>query len=442
MTRQAVRSLEPAVAEQKTRYLYWWLLLSLFLEYGRPTAFIPGLGALPINSVVPLSLFAVSFLSKGLRSNEVILSDRLFRYPLFLVLLIAISVIHADVTRAAYEVFTTVLGYAILLFLIAKIATSAERIRGVFITLILAHIFLLAMNPEVITDPGTRHYVLGATFLGDGNDFSLSICILLPFSIELISSAKSRLKMALWGVVMLILVLALIGTQSRGATLGMGASLVYFWLVGRRKFVGIVLAIVAALAVLAYAPDVYFERMGTIASYRDEGSAMGRIEAWKAGLRMGVDNPILGVAAGHFPIAYGTKYRAAELIGTPWKTAHSMYVLVFGELGFPGLFLLLAIVIGNVRANARVRKLLLAHQQSNGPVASARESARMLRLLNGSMIGLAVAGAFLSVAYYPHLFVLTAILVSARSVALRSIGLQCEPGALLAHRRKVVRSAV
>ena len=41
----------------------------------------------------------------------------------------------------------------------------------------------------------------------------------------------------------------------------------------------------------------------------------------------------------------------------------------------------------------------------------------MLYLLNGSMIGFAVAGAFLSVAYYPHIFILTALMISARSVA-------------------------
>jgi hypothetical protein len=45
------------------------------------------------------------------------------------------------------------------------------------------------------------------------------------------------------------------------------------------------------------------------------------------------------------------------------------------------------------------------------------ECERMLYLLNGSMIGFAVAGAFLSVAYYPHIFILTALMISTRSLA-------------------------
>ncbi len=41
----------------------------------------------------------------------------------------------------------------------------------------------------------------------------------------------------------------------------------------------------------------------------------------------------------------------------------------------------------------------------------------MLYLLNASLIGFAIAGAFLSAAYYPHIFVLTALMISARRIA-------------------------
>ena len=47
----------------------------------------------------------------------------------------------------------------------------------------------------------------------------------------------------------------------------------------------------------------------------------------------------------------------------------------------------------------------------------------MLDLLNAGMVGFAVAGAFLSATYYPHMYVLTALLISARIFASRAGGL-------------------
>jgi len=68
---------------------------------------------------------------------------------------------------------------------IVRVVTSKERLRGVFATLVFAHLFLLVMNPDLILKPDVRSYVEGAPFLGDGNDFALSLCILLAMTVEL-----------------------------------------------------------------------------------------------------------------------------------------------------------------------------------------------------------------------------------------------------------------
>jgi hypothetical protein len=78
--------------------------------------------------------------------------------------------------------------------MIVRIVTTMQRLRGVFLTLIVAHVFLIIMNPEVVTDPNTRHYISGATFLGDGNDFSMSLCILIALAIELALRERAKWK--------------------------------------------------------------------------------------------------------------------------------------------------------------------------------------------------------------------------------------------------------
>jgi hypothetical protein len=53
---------------------------------------------------------------------------------------------------------------------------------------------------------------------------------------------------------------------------------------------------------------------------------------------------------------------------------------------------------------------------------------RLLDLTNAAMVGFAVTGAFLSATYYPHMYVLTALLISARIFAARAAGLQPDAG--------------
>jgi putative inorganic carbon (HCO3(-)) transporter len=219
----------------------------------------------------------------------------------------------------------------------------------------------------------------------------------------------------LFWVLLGVLVLAIIGTQSRGATLGMGAVFGYMWWRSPRKAAGVIVIILAAFAVLLYAPDVYFERMGTLSAPSEDSSAEGRLHAWRAGTKMALNN-VLGVGAGNFPNNF-PKYRSADA-PTRWMTAHSMYFLILGELGFLGLLLLLKLVFGNFRSNVRLRKRLLQQDPKRFAI-----DARSLDMFNAGIVGLAVAGAFLSVTYYPHIFVLGGLAIALRRVIAEEAGL-------------------
>jgi probable O-glycosylation ligase (exosortase A-associated) len=292
-------------------------------------------------------------------------------------------------------------------------------------TLTLAHVFLLAMNPSVVTDPNNRNYILGASFLGDGNDFSLSLCLLFPFVVALaLSTKKFWVRLFAWACGLLLL-LAIIGTQSRGASLGVGAVLIFLWVHSSRKVLGVVAVGLVGVVVMIYAPPAYFARMNTIGNYQEDGSAQGRIEAWKASLHMAADHPLMGVGAGHFPVAFGTKYRTPGAANMPWLTAHSSYMLVLGELGIPGIVCLLALIIGNVRMNLRLRRAVMVRAGPT-PDEAAQKAATLLLMASAAAVGLGVAGAFLSAAYYPHFYVLTGLLVSVRSLVTEQTGVRVD----------------
>lgn len=311
-------------AEAGSGFLYGWLLVALFVEYARPSNQLPWLEFPFFYSIVPMSLLVVSMFAPGLRPMKDIFADRLAKWVLIFFGIILLSFVFTGFSSYASGVMQTVLGYVFLFILIARIVMTEERLRLVIVTLVIAHVYLLAVNLEVLTNPSERQYLTGGTFLGDGNDYSLSLCILFPCMVEVaLSSRKFVWKLLAWASSALI-VLAIIATQSRGGTLGLAAVLLYLWLRSTRKMVSMVGIAMVGLLVLIYAPPQYFQRMGTVSSMTIDGSAQGRIDMWKASIGMVAHNPVLGIGAGHF----GPRWR---------KTAHSTYFLVMGELGLPGL---------------------------------------------------------------------------------------------------------
>jgi len=250
---------------------------------------------------------------------------------------------------------------------------------------------------------------MGGTFLGDGNDFALSLCLLFPCMIGVALGARSLIgKLLAWGAAA-VMPMAIVATQSRGGTLGMAVVLFYLWFRSPRKLVSLIAIAMVGVLVLIYAPPEYFQRMGTVSNVQDDSSARGRLDAWSGSIGMGLKNP-LGIGAGGFSARWG-------------RTAHSTYFLALGELGLAGLFCVLMLVFGNIKVNATLRRQALARA---GPIQDehSRQSTRMLDMINAGMVGFAVAGAFLSSAYYPHMYVLTALLISARILLARNAGLQ------------------
>jgi probable O-glycosylation ligase (exosortase A-associated) len=392
-------------------FLYGWLLLAIFFEYARPASFIPGLAALPLNSAIPLGLLFVTMFAKSMRRPAEIWRDPATRWLCAYLLLIALSLLHSSVTLYAYRVFIAVLGYFFLFVMITRVVTTQARLFGVIKTLIAAHLFLIAMNPSAIMDPENRNYITGGSFLGDGNDFALSLCILLPLTIALIPGSHGNIGRLFLAAVVGVMILAIVATQSRGATIAMAVVLCYLFVRGRQKAIGVGALAVCVLVLAIYAPQQYFERMRTISSYSEDSSASARIEAWKAGAKMALDNPVLGVGSGNFPHHF-PHYRGKDA-PVRWMNAHSMYFQVLGELGLPGIYVLLMLMIGGFRMNQRCERLTVA--ASRGATAAGHVTLP-LGYLNAMLIGLGIAGAFLSAAYYPHIFVVTGICVAQRAI--------------------------
>lgn len=84
-----------------------------------------------------------------------------------------------------------------------------------------------------------------------------------------------------------------------------------------------------------------------------------RHDFWRVGIDEGLDRPLLGGGAGSFEVAYLQERRADA---TP-EDPHNVEVLMFSELGLPGLLLFAAFIVAVVGGAMRSRRL--------GPAAAA-----------------------------------------------------------------------
>jgi probable O-glycosylation ligase (exosortase A-associated) len=217
--------------------------------------------------------------------------------------------------------------------------------------------------------------------------------IVIPFCFFLMNQSKNIRQKSFWAIALVVCIACVVLTKSRGGTLALGALGVYYWSMSEKKMRGLALGVVVVAVIILAAPASYFDRIATMAQTQ-EGSTQGRLQAWSAGIQMAIDYPLTGVGAGHFGLTHG-------------KTAHSIYFLVLGELGFPGLIVLITLITRNLLANRRLRK-----QLATDPNAASERL--LLATMSASMLAFAVGGAFLSAAYYPHLYVITGLNTAAR----------------------------
>ena len=199
--------------------------------------------------------------------------------------------------------------------------------------------------------------------LEDNNDFALAVAMGIPFLVHLGTSETSEtLRKGVWAIVLLSMITVVL-TRSRGGALSMGMMLMLLVARSKNKVYGILLGVLCVGAIAALAPEEYAKRLSTIQAFEEDGSAMGRIQAWKVAFRMVKANPITGVGFNRFV----TNYLDHEPEPTPEQlsggalVAHNSYFQIWAECGTPALaayLLLLAlsfIDLWRVRREAKRR---------------------------------------------------------------------------------------
>lgn len=226
-------------------------------------------------------------------------------------------------------------------------------------------------------------------FIQGNNELALAIIMTIPLMYFLRATTPHKWVKRGLLLMMVLSAISAIGTQSRGALLALGAMAGLLWWRAPNKGANAVLLSVVGLVILAMMPASWYERMATIQNYQEDGSAMGRINAWMTMVNVANDRLLGGGFDVQNPFVFGLY---APDPSNP-LTAHSIYFQMLGEHGYIGLGLFLLVWLMAWRRAGALRRETRNHPE----VGWLYHLGSMVQV---SLIGYAVGGAFLSLAYF------------------------------------------
>jgi putative inorganic carbon (HCO3(-)) transporter len=249
------------------------------------------------------------------------------------------------------------------------------------------------------------------TFIDGNNEIALALIMVIPLMYYLLmTAAKNKWHRYAFYASMFLCALAALASYSRGALLAIGAMGVFLWLKSKEKFtLGLVMAL-AIPVMMAMMPSQWYERMDTIQDYKADASAMGRVNAWYMAFNLAKDRFFGGGFEIYDPIVFKMYAPVPEDV----HAAHSIYFQILGEHGFIGLLIYLVLGVLTWRTGGWIIK----QTRANSDWTWATNLATMIQV---SLLGFAVGGAFLSLAYFDVPYYLMAAMVALRVVVGRDM---------------------
>lgn len=385
------------------------LVLYLWLAYFRPEYWV----WTPFIRTLPLSLLAGLYLLM-----RVGLSPTRFRFDMrvglllsFLVLCIISALQSRYFEVVAAGMLSDVTKTFIVSYMMALLAISTDRIRTILVTIALSVGFEQTKQGWVtlLTAPGARNDN-GLPIFGDNNGVAGGMMMLVPILLILARTAKYKWEKWLYWFMAIGMLYRGLSTYSRGGFLAaIAMALVFVWRSPRRVPALAGFAVVAVL-ISGALPQEYWDRMNSVKGQETQDgniefdkSASGRLFFWGIAMRMANAN-VFGTGPGAFTAAYNAYDTTDGWYGRN-RAVHSAWFGAIGELGYPGLVLLVINILVAWFTTARTQRLAARGQipKDLGIYGSG---------LEGTLIAYCVAGSFLNFHYLEMMWHVVALTIA------------------------------
>lgn len=388
---------------------FYFSLLYLIVEYARPQSSYDGLAGLPFG-VIAFVCILVSFFLEGKKFITSSFQNTLLLLYLYWFLVSSIFAFNPDL---AWQPLIDFLKTVIIYFLLTNIVTKQRELYIFLLLLLMINLKYAQFAVRIwisngfYVDPRGLHEGggIGSSFFQNPNDFGVAMNSVLGMSFYLIFYDTKKIfnwfKMRWFHLISIITFpLAVLATSSRGAGLGLGIAFLGVWYKSKRRVIGLVLLLIVASGYIALIPTdnwARFQRMGT----EKDSTSQSRLELWKAGIRMANEYPFTGVGPNNYIYVNQNHYHLKLN-----HVQHNIFIQAMSELGYPGLILLIVMIIGCFINHKKVRQILNEKKMTNSVLYGLSHG------LDICLIGFITNGFFITVLYYPFFWMILILSVS------------------------------
>ena len=307
----------------------------------------------------------------------------------------------------AWEQLEKVSKIFLMIYVAAMLINTRERLIALVWVIALSLGFYGVKGGIFTITTGGAYQVRGpaGSFISENNEIGLALAMTVPFLFFLGRHAPKK-YLSPWMLAAAVLTaFAALGTQSRGALLGLGAMTVFLWLKSRSKILtGILIALFVAIA-LPMLPESWHERMESIKDYEQDASALGRINAWWMAFNLATHRLTGGGFSSFQPASFWQYAPEPDRV----HDSHSIYFQMLGHHGFIGLALFLLLLFFTwITASSIIRAA-----KRNKATIWLRD---LMAAVQVSLIAYMSTGAFLGLAYFDYFYNLVLIVVIGKLV--------------------------
>ena len=341
------------------------LLVLLLIHFVQPGQLIPGLEAFRIELVYGLLLLLSFVVHRVSTPTASLLTSPILRASLLLLGYATLTVPFAIWRGGALDQVIVLAELVFILCFIATLIDSRFRLRSIVWVLVglLAWYAGSAMHSYLrgvrIMEQDLERAVGVSSAVGDPNALAGLIMGLLPFLIAAIRFTRMTAARLMLLLIFPLAIGTVVVTGSRASMLALVAVGIYYLLHSKHKIIACACFVTLLCATWIAMPVEYQQRYLSPARYAEGGdldeSNQLRMRVWKAGWRMFIDHPVLGVGAGQFSTAYGTGY-SGRAHGA-WMQPHNLLIQVGCELGLVGLVIFGYFLFQIVKANRSILQL-------------------------------------------------------------------------------------
>jgi len=320
-------------------------------------------------------LFGLMFIAWIKMFSDKELFKDLYKHPISIAIIVylvwlLITAISSSAPMASIKLLITRLWFISSFYLLAYSWFQENKnihrfVKAYLLGLCLVAIYTIIIHATKGFEHEAAHWVM-SPFFKDHTSYGMALALILPFGFYMRKWASKDKISALFTVVLVILILATVLSYTRAAWLSLIVAACVFVIMKLRirfslLFSGIaiftsLLCVFQSDILMALeknsqdSSDSFMEHVESMFNISTDASNLERINRWKSAIRLFEERPHVGWGAGTYQFNYAPYQNHFEksIISTNagnMGNAHSEYLSVLAETGWPGLLIFLVLIV-------------------------------------------------------------------------------------------------